>query len=222
MKKSFIIAGVLATAAVLGAQESRAQGPSVGIKAGANLSNLAGNVTHEDRFENKVGFMGGVMVNAPLIADGFLSIQPELLYSQKGYKNNGSSVFGLYKYEGRANYNYLDLPVLLQVNAGGFFVEAGPQVSYLLNRNDKTVRYNNLTGTRVDYSSGDYDLSNVHRFEVGYAAGLGYRSENGVVLDLRYNGAFTDFTKDGYQGNDLRNARNSVFQLSLGYLFARR
>ncbi|WP_243900171.1 MULTISPECIES: porin family protein [Hymenobacter] len=222
MKKSFIIVGSLAIASVLGAQESRAQGVRVGVKAGANLSNLAGDVTNEDRFENKFGFVGGVMLNAPLIADGFLSIQPELLYSQKGFKNNSSSVFGTYKYEGRANYNYLDLPVLVKIKAGGFFVEAGPQFNYLINRNDKTVRTNNVTGTRADYNSGDYDLSNVNRFEVGYAAGLGFQSENGVILDLRYNGSFTDFTKDGYQGNDLRNARNSLFQLSLGYLITSR
>lgn len=220
MKKSFILAGSLALATVLGAQESRAQGVRVGVKAGANLSNLAGDVTNEDRFENKFGFVGGVMLNAPLIADGFLSIQPELLYSQKGFKNDGSSLFGTYKYEGRANYNYLDLPVLVKINAGGFFVEAGPQFNYLINRNDETRRY--INGQQVAYTNAEYDLDNVNRFEVGYAAGLGFQSKNGVILDLRYNGSFTDFTKDGYQGNDLRNARNSLFQLSLGYLITSR
>lgn len=222
MKKlTFVAAAALLCIAAI-SSTAQAQGVRLGLKAGANLSNFSGNLTDENRFQNKFGFVGGVMLNAPLVADGFLSIQPELLYSQKGYKNNSSSVFGLYRYEGRANYNYLDLPVLVKINAGGFFVEAGPQFNYLLNRNDETVRYNNLTGNRVEYGSGDYDLSNVRRFEVGYAAGIGFQSTNGLILDLRYNGAFTDFSKDGYQGNDLRNARNSVFQASLGYLFTSR
>jgi len=214
MKKVFLaVVAVLlvATASI----QSQAQGVRLGIKAGANLSNLSGDLTNEDRFENKTGFVGGIMLNAPIV-DNFFSIQPELLYSQKGFKNNGSALFNQYRYEGKANFNYLDLPVLAKIKAGPVFFEAGPQFSYLLNRKDETRRY--LGTVYQDYTSTERDLSNVNRFEIGYAAGVGVQVL-GVILDVRYNGAFTDFTKDGYQGNDLRNARNSVFQASLGFLF---
>jgi len=216
MKKNLFVVLILLFLTSAAAINAQAQGVRLGIKAGANLSNLAGDVTNEDRFQNKAGFVGGIMLNAPLLADNFLSLQPELLYSQKGFKNDGSALFGQYRYEGKATYNYLDLPVLAKIKAGPIFVEAGPQFSYLLNRKDETRRY--FGSVLQTYSASEQDLDNVNRFEIGYAAGIGIQVV-GLILDVRYNGAFTDFTKNGYQGNDLKNARNSLFQASLGFLF---
>jgi hypothetical protein len=64
-------------------------------------------------------------------------------------------------------------------------------------------------------------VSGLNRNELGYVAGVGYQADNGVSLNLRYTGAFSDFVKndDGsYFEGDLNKARNSAFQLSLGYL----
>lgn len=217
MKKKLLLATLFAAcAATSGAY---AQGIRLGVKGGANLSNLSGDLTDEDRFKNKVGFHGGVMVNIGLLDDGFLSLQPEVLYSQKGftYADNEFTILGArYKYEGDRTYNYIDVPVLLKINAGGFYVEAGPQYSYLLKvKDDSKFSVNGNTATQ---RSNTADLDNVNRNELGYAAGLGFQSDMGLLLGLRYNGSFTDFGKDGYADNDVRNARNSVFQLSLGYL----
>ena len=81
------------------------------------------------------------MLNVPIIADGFLSLQPEVLYSQKGFGNKPTeytSILGKQKREGNVNYNYLDVPVLLKVRAAGLVFEAGPQYSYLLSANNET------------------------------------------------------------------------------------
>lgn len=218
MKKSFIIAGTLLVAAFT-AQESRAQGIRFGLKAGANLTNLSGNIDNESIYKNKFGFVGGAMLNVGLVGDGFLSIQPEVLYSQKGFKYDDGEVNVLgnrFTYKGSSNFNYIDVPVLLKLNAGGFFVEAGPQYSYLINVKDKSERA--LNGAAYSSYNADRNLDNVNRSEIGYAAGLGYQSDAGLVLGIRYNGSFTDFAKDGYQNNDLRNARNQVFQASVGFL----
>ncbi|SNC77499.1 Outer membrane protein beta-barrel domain-containing protein [Hymenobacter gelipurpurascens] len=219
MKNIAFATGALLAAATLVSSSAHAQGIRLGIKGGANLSNLSGDLTDEDRFENKLGFHGGVMLNIGLLDDGFLSLQPEVLFSQKGFQyadnefNIGNNTI---KYEGDRTYNYIDVPVLLKINAGGLFFEAGPQYSYLLKVKDESkVSVNGNTATQ---RSGTSDLDNVNRNEIGYAAGLGYQSDMGLLLGLRYNGSFTDFGKDGYQDNDVRNARNSVFQLSLGYL----
>ncbi|TGE05208.1 porin family protein [Hymenobacter fodinae] len=219
MKKSAFVAGALLAVTTLASSAVHAQGVRLGLKGGANLSNLSGDLTDEDRFENKFGFHGGLMLNVGLIDDGFLSLQPEVLFSQKGFKyadsqfNIGGNTI---KYEGDRTYNYIDVPVLLKINAGGFFVEAGPQYSYLLKvKDDSKVSINGNTATQ---RSGTSNLDNVNRNEIGYAAGLGFQSDAGLLLGLRYNGSFTDFGKDGYQDNDVRNARNSVFQLSVGYL----
>ena len=226
-KTAFILAGLLATAAISSAQ---AQGIRLGLRAGANYSNLAGNVQNQDTYNNKIGFLGGVMLNVPIIQDGFLSLQPEILYSQKGFENKPTEFTGLLgakqKREGKVNYNYLDVPVLLKVRAAGLIFEAGPQYSYLLSANNetKTTTTPALGGSPTTAESQNKtDVSGFNRNELGYLAGVGYEASNGLSLSLRYTGAFSDFVKSDnntYFNGDLKNGRHSAFQLSLGYLIS--
>ncbi|MBD2769059.1 PorT family protein [Hymenobacter sp. BT664] len=230
MKKSaFIIASALVATAI---SSTQAQDIRFGLRAGANYSNLAGNVKNESIYNNKVGFLGGVMLNVPVAADGFLSVQPEVLYSQKGFENKPTeftSILGTKQTrEGTVNYNYLDVPVLLKINAGGFIVEAGPQYSYLISANDQTrVTTTSASGgsPTTTEAQNKRDVSGLNRNELGYLAGLGYQAQNGLSLNLRYTGAFSDFVKSdngAYFNGDLKNARHSSFQLSLGYLIPSR
>ena len=227
-KTSFVLAALLSLSSV---SVVRAQGVRLGLRAGANYSNLSGNIQHETTYNNKAGFLGGVMLNADITGDGFFSIQPEILYSQKGFENKPTAYTNTLlgvgyteEREGKVNYNYLDVPVLLKINAGGFVVEAGPQYSYLLSANDETkiTRTREPNGTpTVSEAQDKKDLSGFNRSELGYVAGIGYQADNGVSLNLRYTGAFSDFVKSNngtYFNGDLANARHSAFQLSLGYL----
>ena len=227
MKKSALLAAALfATAAVSSAQ---AQDVRLGFRAGANYSNLAGNIKNQETYNNKVGFLGGVLLNVPLIQDGFLSLQPEILYSQKGFENKPTeySILGvpgtMQKREGQVNYNYLDVPLLLKVRASGLVFEAGPQYSYLLSANNqtKTTTIPAFGSPTTSETQNKSDISGLNRNELGYLAGVGYEAENGLSLNLRYTGAFSDFVKSDnstYFNGDLKNARHSAFQLSLGYL----
>ena len=222
-KTALLVAALLATAAISSAQ---AQNVRLGLRAGANYSNLAGNLNNQSTYNNKFGFLGGVMLNVPLIQDGFLSLQPEVLYSQKGFENKATeytSVLGKQKREGQVNYNYLDVPVLLKVKTSGLVLEAGPQYSYLLSVNNQTRTTTTPTigNPSTAESQNKSDLSGLNRNELGYLAGVGYETENGLSLNLRYTGAFSDFVKsenNAYFNGDLKNARHSAFQLSLGYL----
>ena len=218
MKKQIAIFATF-LAAVAAAPSAHAQGIRIGVKGGANLSNLSGDLTNEDRYENKFGFHGGLMLNIGLLDDGFLSVQPEVLFSQKGYTyaDEEFNIGGIRrKDDGDVTYNYIDVPVLLKIKAGSVYFEAGPQYSYLLKvKNDFKSTVN---GNPVLETSNTADLDDINRNEIGYAAGLGYQSEGGLLLGLRYNGSFTDFGKDGYQDAETRNARNSVFQASVGFL----
>ena len=225
MKKTAIVAAaLLATAAVSSAQ---AQSIRLGLRAGANYSNLAGNLKNQDTYNNKFGFLGGVMLNVPLMQDGFLSLQPEILYSQKGFENKPTEYTGLLgakqQREGQVNYNYLDVPVLLKVRASGLIFEAGPQYSYLLSANNqtKTTTTPAIGSPSTAETQNKTDVSGFNRNELGYLAGVGYEAENGLSLSLRYTSAFSDFVKsdnNSYFNGDLKNARHSAFQLSLGYL----
>lgn len=194
-----------------------AQAQRIGIKAGVNYSNLAGDLDSEAQNENKVGFVGGIGTSIPLVGDGFLSLAPELLYSQKGYKYRddeftvGSNVM---KYTGKVDFSYLDLPVLLKVNASGLVFEGGPVGSYLLSVKDRSkITTNNMETDNVN----KIDRDDLGKFEVGYAAGVGYMTPGGFSLGLRYNGNFSKLANDN-DGGDLRNSRHSLFQATIGYL----
>ncbi len=216
--KKLLLSAAVALLAAAAAPSAHAQGLRFGVKAGANLSNLAGDLVNQDQYKNRWGFQGGVMLNFGL--GDILSIQPEVLYSQKGFKyadQQVTSPIGTFRNTGSVRYDYLDVPVLVRVRAAGVFFEVGPQYSYLMNVS--TDRTQTLNGNVVGNSgSGTSNLDNVRRNELGYVGGLGYQAENGVMLGVRYSGAFTDFAKDGYSNNEFRNARNSTFQAYVGVL----
>lgn len=219
MKKLFFSAAAATLLVVAATPTVHAQSISFGLKAGANLSNLSGDLANQNQYNNRLGFHGGVMVNFGL-ANKMVSIQPEILYSQKGfrYANQSITVLGnTFRNTGSVRYDYIDVPILVRIKVSGLFFELGPQYSYLTNvSTDRTQTYNgSVIGTA---GSGTSNLNNVNRNELGYAGGLGYQSSEGLLLGLRYNGAFTDFAKDGYSNNDFRNARNSVFQAYVGFL----
>jgi hypothetical protein len=129
-----------------------------------------------------------------------ISIQPELLYSVKGEqrKENDDSDYKL-------NLSYIDVPVLLRVDAEGLFFEAGPQLGILAAAKFKS-----------DDDSDDIkdDLNTV---DFGYVAGVGYQLEGGFNLGLRYNGGITNIPKEEEDGQI--KARNSAFQFYVGYRF---
>jgi len=220
MKKLLLSTTAAALVAVAAAPAAHAQSVRFGLKAGANLSNLSGDLTQQDQYKNRFGFQGGAMLNLGLVGDDFLAIQLEALYSQKGFKyadqqfTLGSNTF---RNTGNVRYDYLDIPVLLRLKTGGVFFEAGPQYSYLLHiSNNRTLTQNG--NVIANASSGTSDLDRVKRSELGYAAGLGFQAESGFLIGLRYNGAFTDFAKEGYSNDEFRNARNSTFQAYVGFM----
>jgi len=190
----------------------------IGVKLGANLTNLAGDLQDEDNYQNKLGLVGGITYNIPLSSDNFISIQPELLYSQKGFKRadisyNDPATGQQVTQEGKVNYSYLDLPILFKINAGPVFFEAGPQVSYLLSIKDNTE----LTVNGIDFESYvRQDKDALAEFEIGYAAGVGVQIPMGLTLNVRYNGSVSALAKDD-NGDELANARNSVYQATIGF-----
>jgi len=198
MKQLFLMAS-LALAASGAAQAQRAR---FGLKGGPSYTTVVGQ--HVAGAASKWGFHGGVLVNVKL-NDRF-SLQPEVLYSQKGTKGADDS--------NRINLNYVDLPVLLRVatGLGGLFIEVGPQLGYLAGSNASVGSRTPLARVTTDFA-GSYPP-----FDLGYATGFGYQLANGLGLGLRYNGGFTHVLK-GATTDD--TARNSAFQLYLSALVGR-
>jgi len=190
---------VMATLALAASGAAQAQRVRLGLKGGPSYTTVVGQ--HVAGAASKWGFHGGVLVNVKLSDQ--LSLQPEVLYSQKGTKGAADS--------NRINLNYVDLPVLLRVatGLGGLFIEVGPQLGYLAGSDASIGSRTPLARVTADFA-GSYPP-----FDLGYATGFGYQLANGLGLGLRYNGGFTHVLK-GATADD--TARNSAFQLYLSAL----
>jgi hypothetical protein len=80
---------------------------TLGVKGGINIANV--DVSESDLpdiIDSKTGFVGGAFVSFGL--GSLFAIQPELLYSQKGFKASEGSL------EAQLGTNYIEIPVLLK------------------------------------------------------------------------------------------------------------
>ena len=175
---------------------SKAQEIRIGAKVGLNLATFTGDAL--TGLDTRAGFHIGGLVEVP-ISEKF-SIQPEILYSEKGSQFFSDEV----------NLSYIDLPVLAKYHIiKGLSAELGPVASFLVN----AERVQRGKETDVSESTKSFDL--------GIGGGVSYRIPMGVFFSLRFtkglmNISETD-TSDGYNYNS--KVQNNVFQISAGYSF---
>ena len=172
---------------VLGLTKMNAQDIQFGAKAGLNFANLVGD--NSSLLDEVTAFNFGIMAEIP-ISEKF-SFQPEVLFSGQGY-SIGDDVVGL---------NYINVPLIGKYYViKGLSLEAGPQVGFLTNINDETLRSEDSFKT----------------VDLGVNFGLGYKLNNGINFSARYNMGLTNI--NDVSGLDDKN-RNGVFQLTVGYFF---
>ncbi|HTH55922.1 MAG TPA: porin family protein [Cyclobacteriaceae bacterium] len=181
-----------------------------GIKGGVNFSNLYINDVQKENM--KVGVNAGFFVKVPLFRG--LSIQPEVLYSNKGAKDSyggPGSILGSGEY--RFNLNYIETPLLLVFNlTRNLNVSAGGYAAYLVSANVKDMN-NDGTITGVTNLNAD----NFHRFDYGLAGGVGIDIQK-VALGARYNYGLQNIGQSGsLSGNLTSNSKNSVLTFFIGF-----
>lgn len=100
-----------------------------GLKAGINFSTIYDSKDEEFESEAKMGFAGGAFLAIPL--GTYLGIQPEVLYSRKGFKSTGSTLGSEYEFTRRTN--WLDVPLLVAIKPSSTLtILGGPQFSWLI------------------------------------------------------------------------------------------
>lgn len=188
MKKLMVVVVMVTMAYMPGI----AQDIAFGAKAGLNLATLQPELT-DSRTSFHLGGMAEIMVT-----DVF-SVQPELMYSAQGAKDqNDSDNNETYKVD------YISLPVLAKYYVvEGLSIEGGPQLGFLLSAE---VEDNGETSDLKDDTKG---------LDFGLAFGLGYKMDNGLNFGLRYylGSDVNDI------GDDPEEFKNRVFQISVGYFF---
>ena len=203
MKKLIAGAAVVGLLVVLGASgyTAEAQGLTAkGVKLGLNIATMAGDDVPSDA-KSKVGVaLGGF---ATYSINDMFAVQPELLYTMKGY----AQTYGTEDYT--MSYNYLELPILgkLNVPVQGDIkpnVFLGPAFAL------------KLASSYSDGHSGD--IEDVNSLDVGLVIGVGADMPAGtgrIGADIRYNMGLTNV-----DGSDAKaKASNSVISIMVGYSF---
>lgn len=181
----------------------------IGLKGGVNSSNVYDEQGEDFEGDAKLGFAAGGFIGIPL--GRFLGIQPEILYSQKGYKTSGTVL--LQSYTMTRTTNHLDIPIQLQVKPVPFLtILAGPQFSYLLSSKNEV----NINGNAGVVSENDFDNDNPRKNMLGFVGGVDINISR-LVIGGRLGWDFQDNKGDG-TSTDPRYKNNWV-QLTAGLRF---
>ena len=106
---------------------------SFGLKAGVNFSNVYDSEGDDFVADGKVGFAAGAFVGIPL--GKIFGLQPEVLFSQKGFKSSGT--FLGTPYSMTRTTNFIDVPLLVSIKpVENISLLFGPQFSYLIKQTD--------------------------------------------------------------------------------------
>lgn len=178
----------------------------VGLKIGANLSNIYDSEDENFTADSKLGLAGGAFVSIPI--GTFLGIQPEFLFSQKGYKGSGSILGSKYTYSRTSN--FIDVPLLLAIKPiSALTILAGPQFSYLLKETYKfdsdVININN---------EQDFENDNIRKNLLCFVGGIDINLSQLVIgarvgFDLQNNNGDGTSTTPRY--------KNIWYQGTLGY-----
>ena len=121
-----------------------------GAKAGLNVSNVYDAKGQNFIADSKAGFAGGVFLGIPI--GKYIGIQPELLYSQKGFKSTGTLLGSTYS-DTRTT-SYLDIPLQIQLKPFEFITFlGGVQYSYLLHQKDVYAFGANSTAQNQEFKN---------------------------------------------------------------------
>lgn len=218
MKNAFLLFSFLTISAFSFAQTT----PVFGVRAGILSSGMRGDAVNSFQnilnfsngkvtTKNFTGFFAGGYASIPMNSN--LSFEPGIYYSLKGYELDGSiglkgmNIIGV-NAKAILQSQYVDIPVLLKGNFGGFQVFAGPQVSYLAQSNLKTsagVLGINLLNKSIDVTS------QFNRWDVAVTGGIGYQFTNGLSLSASY-----DYGLSKADAHQNWNAYNHAVKIGLG------
>lgn len=179
---------------------------TVGVRVGANLSNVWDAEGEDFEADPKLGFAGGVFVGIPI--GRYLGVQPEILFSQKGFKASGTLLGTPYSY--RKTTNYLDIPLQLQIKPLPFLtVLVGPQVSFGVSERNEYTYGNNSSAQEQEFEN-----DNIRKNIVGIITGVDINIYH-VVVSGRVSWDLQNNKGDG--SSTTPRYRNQFVQLTVGF-----
>lgn len=179
----------------------------LGAKLGANYSNVYDSEGQDFVADAKLGFVAGGFVTLPL--GKLFAVQPEVLYSQKGFKGSGTLLGSSYSYTRTTD--YLDVPVFLAFRPIEYLsILAGPQFSYLLSEK------NEFNGAINQTQEEAFNNDNIRKNTFCFVGGADVNIDK-LVLGVRAGWDLK--TNNGDGTSDTPRYKNYWYQLTLGYKF---
>ena len=196
MKKILIIFSAIIISYNAGAQK-------LGVKLGVNMGTMNSDATgFNDYKKSLLGVNGGLVLEKKVVP--FLSLQGEVLFSQKGLYNKYDG--GLYD---KLIINTLEIPVSVKLKVGPtpLFFLAGPYFGYAMNGKHK---FKNAAEEKSE--DLNFDTYKLKRIDYGINAGLGMKF-GFIFIEGRYGLGLNDLNDDS---SDKNYYKNSVFSVSIG------
>jgi len=185
-----------------------AQGISFGLNGGLNIPKVTGAdvSVYLDNLKSNNGIVAGAYVSIGLLPN--ISIQPEMLYSQKGFKT--SYDFYGERHEQTLRINYMEIPVLAKLSFGAIikpYVLAGPYLATKIGTN-----YEETIDGIMYISTNENGLAGL---DIGLTVGAGIQTPIKISVEARYSMGLRSI----YYGSELDDLdiKNSNIQLLVGY-----
>jgi hypothetical protein len=212
MKKSvLLIMGLTLMAGTLSAQNNETdlrERLMFGLKAGLNISNVYDTKGEDFEAESKTGLAIGGFVSIPF--GKYIGVQPEILFSQKGFKGTGT-LFGS-PYNISRTINFIDVPLLFALKPSEFFtVVAGPQFSYLLSQKNE---FKNATTSIAQEQ--EFENDDIRKNTLCFTGGVDLTLKH-LVLGTRVGWDVQSNKGDG--SSSTPRYRNVWYQGTIGYRF---
>lgn len=179
-----------------------------GVKVGANYSNVYDEQGDDFNADPKFGLAAGVFLAIPI--GKYLGVQPEILFSQKGFKATGTFLGSSYDFTRTTN--YIDIPLLIAFKpVSGLTILAGPQYSYLMKQSDK------FSGSGLSYTQEDeFKNEDIRKNTLSFLGGADVNL-NHFVIGARVG---WDITKNNGDGTSTTpRYKNVWYQATVGYSF---
>lgn len=217
MKTPFLLTSFLTLSGFVSAQMN----PSFGIKAGVVSSTIKGDATKSLEgllnftngmitSSNRTSYYGGIYATIPI--SNAVSLEPSLNYAQKGYQLNGALNVKGAEFLGinataDLDFQYIEMPVVLNANLSGLHFFAGPQISYLIKSNLKTST--GALGFNVINSQLEA-TQQFNRWETSLTGGVGVQLNKKMNIIASYDHGLTKI-----DANKNLDAYNRAYKIGL-------
>jgi hypothetical protein len=180
----------------------------VGLKIGANYSNVYDSKGEQFKSDPKFGLAGGLFLAIPI--GRYFGLQPEVLFSQKGFQATGNILGSSYSLTRTTD--FIDVPLFFAFKPSEFIsLLAGPEFSYLIKKKDV------FTNTATSYSQEkEFSNDNIRKNIFGFIVGADITIKH-IVLGVR--AAWDVQNNNGDGTSSTPRYKNVWYQATIGYRF---